>query len=357
MALQWIDGFEKYGSTGGAISPGDIIDWKYLGHYDERVDIYTGRDGVGKCIGLDSTATYLCTPALNVNETLILGFAFKMRDLDNGTWLCDLRHPNMQGETVGYGQFSIEISGGGNGSEIAIKNGNTTKATSNTANLQTDTWYYLEAKVYCHDSSGTCNVYLDGNEIISFSGDTRHRSGLNANDRYDRVLFRVGTSDILYIDDFYVADTSGSGVTDVVGDSVVETLSPTSDVLTDWTQDFGGNLYDRINEDTQHAGYIADDTSGNKALFETTNLSANAAAGTIQGVMLCCDSLQTQQGMNKYPKAITQNGSGGTVQDTGDFRPGTDNPLCHTVIMENDPDGNSWSASTVNQLRIGVEVS
>jgi len=91
-------------------------------------------------------------------------------------------------------------------------------------------------------------------------------------------------------------------------------------------------------------------------LPEGTNLSANAATGTIAGVMVCCDSQQTSR-FAKYAKCITQNGSGGTIQDTGNFMPGNTNPLCHTVIMEDDPDGNTWSASTVNDFRMGVEAS
>lgn len=358
MALLWIDGFEKYGSVNSAINPTDIVDWKYCGHYDELINVQPGRNG-GNCIRLDSSSTYLVTPALpmGTSRTLLCGFAFKMTNLTANETICDFRNPNMYGETLGYGQCELKVDGGGNGSELKFVVGNTQKAVSTTANLQTDTWYYLEMKVYCDDSSGTANVCIDGTEVISFSGDTRHRSAVEVVARYDRVLWHINAGEELFIDDLFIANDVGSGVTDFLGDCRVETLSPTSTVSGNWSASTGNTLWSIIDEDQLDANYIKDDTTGNQALFEVDNLSATAATGTIQGVMLCADSQQSTQGMKQYAKAITQNGSGGTIQDTGNFVPGITNPLCFTVMMENDPDGNDWTAATVNQLRIGVEVA
>jgi hypothetical protein len=85
MALLWIDGFEKYGPSGGTILPTDILDWKYVGHYDERIDIVSGRSG--NAIRIDNTATNLVTPSLktpgSTDNTLIVGFAFQMSALTN----------------------------------------------------------------------------------------------------------------------------------------------------------------------------------------------------------------------------------------------------------------------------------
>jgi hypothetical protein len=72
--------------------------------------------------------------------------------------------------------------------------------------------------------------------------------------------------------------------------------------------------------------------------------------------MVCCDSTQ-ENNMTGYAKCLTQNGSGGSIQETGNFMPGTDEPMCFSVMMEEDPDGNPWTEETVNDLRIGVEVS
>ena len=361
MALLWIDGFEKYGASGSAINPTDIVDWKYNGHYDERCDIVAGRNG-GLALRLDNTAINIITPGLktpgSTDNTLICGFAFKFGSLIDGVRLCEFRDPSDHGETIGWGQLCLEVSGSGNGAELKVDRGNTFLASSNTANLQTDTWYYIEMKVYSHTTNGTVNVCLDGTEIISFSGNTRHRTGYAYQGVYDRVQWHINNgSALLAIDDLYIADGHGSGITDFLGDCEVATLSPTSTVSGNWSPSTGNTLWSLIDEDTQDANYIKEDTSGNQAIFELTNLTANQALGSVKGVMLCCDSQHSVQGHQGYAKAITQNGSGGSVQDTGNFMPGVTNPLCYTVMMETDPDGNPWAPATVNQLRMGVEHS
>jgi hypothetical protein len=359
MALLWIDGFEKYGSSGSAINPTDIIDWKYVGHYDERCDITTGRNGNG-ALRLDNTAINIVTPPLktpgSTDDILICGFAFKVAARVDGVKIVEFRDPSDHGETIGWGQFYLAFSG--TSGEVKLNRGNTTLNTSTTANIQTGTWYYLELKCYNHDTNGYAVVRLDETEIITFNGDTRHRSNYEYQSTYDRVQWYISNSTVLLeIDDLYICDGHGGTNNDFLGDCEVATLSPTSDASGNWTPSTGNDMYAVIDETTQDANYIKEDTSGNQALFETTNLTANQAAKDIAGIMLCCDSQHSAQGHQGYAKAITQNGSGGTIEDVGHFMPGVPNPLCYTVIMEDDPDGNPWSASTINQLRIGVEHS
>ena len=357
MALLWVDGFDKYGTVNGAVSPSGVVGWKYKGYFADQADIVPGRHG-GSALRIDNISTYIETPDVATeNRTLIVGFAFNLQTITAGDYLVDLRHPQGDGETVGYGQFTVRVQA----ADLYITRGNTTlNSTTNGSNsgfLSVNTWYYLEMKVYCNTSGGTCNLYIDGVDSLSYSGNTQHKTDLGVSN-YSRVLFRKTKTGELWIDDFYIADGSGSGVTDVLGgsDTRVETLSPVSDASGNWTPNTGSDLYAVIDEDDMDANYISDVTTGNQAIFEMTNLSSNAGSGTVQGMMLSCDAQQTSNCI-KYPKALTQNGTG-TIQDQGSFAPGRDNPLCGTtLIMETDPDGNAWSASTVNTFRLGVEVS
>jgi hypothetical protein len=137
----------------------------------------------------------------------------------------------------------------------------------------------------------------------------------------------------------------------------VETLTPNSDASGNWTANSGGDLYamlDAPSVDTSN--FIHETVSGNQAIFESNCLSSAASLGDIQGLMVTCDSLQSGD-FKKYAKMVTQNGSGGIVQDSGLFMPGKSVPIAHTQIMEEDPDGSSWNATTVNTFRMGVEVS
>jgi hypothetical protein len=351
MALLWVDGFDKYGTVGSAINPSDIVTWKYTGHYDEQMNIVAGS-GAGNALQLDGTSQYLVTPQLTGNRTLIFGFAFRLaNNVTNDQLLVDIRSPDMDGETIGYRQLRLNIQTVNGDNQIRANRGNTGIGTTTTLNIQQSTWYYLECKVYCDNSAGTLELKIDGTTVLDITGtDTQHSSGYNW---YSRLLWTDNGINHIQLDDLYICDGSGSDNNDFLGTCNVQTLSPSADVLTEWTQDFGSNLYDRINEDQQHAGNISEDTSGNQATFEMDNVTIN---GTPIGLMYCCES--NQNGIfGKYAKALAQQGTGTINDSIGNFMPGTTNPLTGSVIMEKDADGSAWTNTTINSLRVGVELS
>lgn len=369
MALLWVEGFDKFGPSGANISPvwgapdyTDIVDIKYKSYYADIANVEAGRYG-GYALRLDSSSTIMMTPHLATKypeRTLMCGFAFKTPTLTSGQWVVDFRHPIEQGETVGWGQFTLKVAGSGNNAGLYVNRGNTTLNSSvngSWTGMLEDTWYYIEMKVYCHETSGTVNVHVDGVEVLHFTGNTRHRYSQGCTG-YSAVLLHSRPSNIAHIyDDMYIADGSGSGVTDLLGPCRVESIAPTSDVSTgNWTPNSGVNLYDNINEQEMDADFIYTNEDSDRAMFETTNLSANISTGTVRGIMLNCESEQYQNSV-QYAKAMTQNGSSGNVAHSGNFRPGRGWAYSHGEIMELDPDGNAWTPSTVNQLRIGVEAT
>ena len=357
MALLWVEGFEKFGAAGGSINPEtdryyNILSQKYVSRWGSDYTIQTGRNG-GKCLRSLSTAEHIVTPDLgSTGDTLITGFAIKFRDYDANNWIVDFRHPADDGATVGWNQLALKTASVNSVNEVAVYRGVTLLDTSNGLALAVDTWYYLEMKVKCHDTNGTVNVCVDGVEVISFTGNTQHRY----NDQYSRVMFRCNQGDNLFYDDWYVCDGSGITNNNFLGDCTVCMIDVTSDASGNWTPSTGVDMYAVIDEAVQDSDYISDQTSGNQAVFETSNLSGNVTTGIVQGVMVTCEAQQFDN-CHKYPKFITQNGAG-TIQDTGHFMPGgEDNPFAYTQIMELNPDGADWSISLVNDLRIGVEVS
>jgi hypothetical protein len=350
MALLWVDGFEKYGLSGNSVTPSETINWKYTSTLFASLSIDTGF--TNNCLKLNSSTSGVKPPNLTSNRTMICGFAFKARDVDAGLRLVDFRHPNNAGETVGYGEFYLQIASVNSANEVRLYRGNTSIATSNGVDIQPDTWYYLEVKVYCDSSSGTCNVRLDENEVISFSGNTHHRATAGY-DFYSTVLFYPAAPDVLYIDDLYICDGSGSDNNDFLGTCNVETISPSADASGNWTPSTGADMYAVVDEAEAGSDYISETTTGNQALFELENLSTS---GTVVGAMITCES-EISGNLNKYAKFLTQNGSGGSIQEEGHFPPGAERPHAGTVIMEKDPDGNAWSSAIVNDLRVGVELS
>jgi hypothetical protein len=359
MALLWVEGFDKWGS-GNAPAPSTIPGIKYKDFAMSSANIVSGRHG-GYAIRLDTSTSRFVTPHLHSggsDKTLICGLAFRSTSLRVDQIMMNFFHPTEDSE-ISESQFSLKLSANGPSSGLYICRGNTTLSTNNSAILSNNAWSYIEMKVYCDTVSGTCNVYVDGSEVISFTGNTRHCASYAEATTYSAVqLSSRPTYGIEHdYDDMYIADGSGNGVTDVLGPCQVECLSPTSDASGNWTPNTGPDLYDNVNSQEADSDFIYTSTSGNRAIFELDNLSANASSGNVIGVMLNAESEQLNDSIT-YAKALTQNGSGNSVQHTGNYMPGTDGTaLSYSVIMEDDPDGNSWTANTINQFRAGVEAS
>jgi hypothetical protein len=357
MALLWVEGFEKYGTantTIGAIDVDwDVLSFKYLTNSAPNMGIVDGRFG-SKALKMSSSSLYLQTPTLTANDTLICGLAFKVVAFSSGIRVMDFRAIGNYGNTVAFRSLTISALNSG---EISITRESTVLATSSGANLQDDTWYYLEVKVKAATSGGTVNINLDGTPLLNYTGNT-DAAGLGS---YSSILLRTATNDETHFDDWYICDGTGSVNNDILGDCRVEALTPTSDASGNWTANTGSDLYAMVDAVKLNDDFIYETVSGNQAVFETNNISANAATGTIAGLMVTCDSQQySANGLGrfkKYPKLITQNGSGGSIQDTGVLMPGQNYPLSYTQIMESDPDGTAWIPSTANTFRVGVEVS
>ena len=364
MALLWIDGFEHYGP--GAVTPvysspttydsSGVINCKYMGTYDFRHKI-SSNGSTGNCLYLDSTSAYMMTPLLTTNRTMIVGFAFRMAqaEADGNIPIVDFRDNNNYGETIGYRQLHINYRTTSNVTNFLIYRGNTLIGTSNAITHDND-WHYLEVKVYCDSTAGTVEIRLD--EIVVYSGtglDTQHRSNFNF---YSRILFNTvsysGAYGSYYLDDLYICDGSGTSKNDFLGTCNVETIVPTADVLSDWAPATGNDNYAMLDDILQSSSnYIESGTSTDQATFETSNV---ATSNAIHGVMLCADVKGgTVDGTTKYPKFLTQNGTGNIVDGANmvyaDEYVGTS-----TDLMEEDPDGNGWTPATVNSLRIGVEL-
>ncbi len=347
MALLWVEGFEKYGGAGSVPSSHGytVLGMKYSTSNVSSMELVTGRYG-GLALQMADNLSRLATPHLgSASDTLISGIAFKITAITS-----DASVLLFQGPGGGESTISLTVLAS---RELRLRNMFTTLQDSTTANIQDNTWYYLELKMTAADSGGTGIVRLDGVEVINFTGDTK-----DAHERYGSVLLRPYTfSDTMQFDDWYICDDTGSTNNDFLGDCRVEVLTPNSDASGNWTANSGGNLYGMVDAAALDAvDYIHDTVSGNQALFESNCLSADASYGEVLGAMVTCDSQQSGRFM-KYAKMITQNGSGGVIQDSGNFPPGTASPMNSTQIMEVDPDGAAWTPNTINTFRMGVEIS
>jgi hypothetical protein len=352
MTLLWVEGFESYGTVNSAISPSNIFDQKYVSAFDDRLDISVGPGATsGNCIRLDSSSTFFITPVLTTSRTLICGFAFKLRDVDSGITLCDFRASDNDGWVSGWQMLNFRINTVNGANQISFYRATAINDTSNGVDIQPDTWYYFEAKVYCDETNGTWVVKIDGNEVMNGTGDTQLMA---AHNYHSRIMWSmIASGDLLYIDDVYICDTEGSKNNDFLGTCNVVTIRPDGDVISDWQPDTGGTLYTQIDEMIQDSSYISNATSGNQATFTFNSMAS--VSGAIAGVMLNTDCILSGN-LTKHPFTLTQNGSGGSIGDASGVVPSV-NLITTTEIFEEDADGNVWTETTVNDARFGVEIS
>ena len=354
MALLWVDGFEKYGEGEGNAEPSYILESKYndTPRFSSQFGEITANGSTGKCVYfVGSTSDRFVTPPLTTNETIIIGVAVKFSAIDDGIFI-DLFPPDMYGSVVDYTNLALSMNSTNN--EIDLVRAGTILETSNGLNILPNQWYYLEWKATCDDTTGISEVKIDGNTVIDFTGDTKYQTDY---DFFSFVSFTAASSFVVYFDDFYVCDGSGNTNNDFLGSCNVYTLSPSSDVSNDWSLSSGNTAYSLLDADTQNISErVSSNTSGDKCKveFETFN-----GSGQIAGAMVSCDaSVNTThavQSTNKI-KLNTYNDSG-TANYMGDCMTGTNNKsLCSSFIMEKDADGSSWNSTTINDLRVEVEV-
>lgn len=366
MALLWLDGFESYGTSGEA----DIsFSSKYYCEEDTvRPHICAGRTANTYAIYLKSTdIPRFRTPQLTTNRTLIVGFyAYLYGTQCSGATLVTLRDPSADGATTGsYQAIDLQYSTANSGNELSLLNGTTVLQTSNVSGLTINTWHHIELKVYCADSGGTFEVRLDGNTVLSSnSADTKFHSSW---DYFAQVGFRTAiglTTSNIIIDDVYVMDASGSApFNDFLGPGfVVKDIYPVSDVASgNWSITGNASAYATVNEISENlASYISANAASKRTMFELTSNTFNTSDNII-GVMSSTWGV-AQVGCIRGCKVATAQGTG-TINYSANTAFMTDNSntsvggSCITYVYETDPDNNSWNATLVDGLRVGVETA
>lgn len=348
MALLWIEGFEGLGAAGGEVTPNTIINQKYTSDVNSTLNTDTGRDGINNCLYFDTLGTAFFTPPLTNNSVTITGFAYKSGNLTTNHPICTLRHYSGVGATIDYSSLDLwQI-----GDELRVYNGTTTINTTSSNVLTANTWHYIEMKVLCADSGGTVEVKVDGVSVITNnSTDTAFTTGAT---HYPVVGFRnLSDPDTGYhLDDWYVCDGTGSTCNDFLGDCTVLTLFPNADASGNMTANSGTDEYAMVNSTTQNtAKYIKDTASGNRCVFEYSNLSFTPNA--IYGVQVNTEAALSGN-LTKGVKTLSQNGTG-TVNSHTSY-PILQDATVVTHIAPVNADGSAWTVTLLNSARFGVEV-
>jgi len=351
MALVWIDGFDKYGTTPGALcSPTGIMRTRYHQRQD-RAYTFTGRYG-GMAIGVayDKNA-WIQTPHLTTNSTLIIGFSLYVPSTHTAHEMFQLRSETNYYD-INDGGISVWINAD---ESLTIKRGTTTLGTSAALVITENSWHSFELKLVTNDSTGSYEIRIDDTDVLSDSGvDTRQGS----DDYHSVVRFTGGGGTVAaYVcrfDDFWVCDGTGSVNNDFLGSEMrVATISPNADGDdSDWDEVPPGNHYSSVNEAEQDdTKYIEDAAVTHLDLFAYESMPS---VGAIKGVLAVteCKSTEPDEWTLKsvVKHSTTEDADSGQVVGTDDWK-------CLCRMMEENPvTATAWTESDINNLQAGVEV-
>lgn len=341
MALLMVEGFEGFGTTTGvAPQPTGALARLYDNvNAEANMDIETGRLA-GYCLQFYGSSCKFHTKVLTTDDTLIIGFAAKFLTLANIIFLTmyDDTTQGMKLKTTGEG-------------EIVVLLGEAVLATS-AAVLVTDTWYYIEFKVKCHDSAGTYELRLNENNILSAAGvDTK----AGTHDYHDNVRFYAASTLGLFFDDMYVCDSTGTANNNFLGNCRVDAILPDGDdTATFDTASGGSDHYLDVDENPadDDTSYVEDATTGHKDLYDYAAISDSL--GTVKGLEIktvCRITDGTQYDL------ITPIKSG--VEETDDSAQTLTSTSYKTKtrISETDPNtGAAWTKTNINAAKFGVKV-
>jgi hypothetical protein len=222
---------------------------------------------------------------------------------------------------------------------------------TSSALISIDTWYYIELKVYIHDTGGTYDVNLNGSNELSGSGvDTKYSGSAGANQ------VRVGGYAFTRyprFDDIYVCDNTGSIANDFLGDVRVEALLPNgAGNSSDFTASAGSN-YQCVDETPPNwEDYVYDDTVGNHDTYTFDNMST--VEGDIYGVQSNMFAKKSSAGTRTVKTVIRSDGA--------DYTPGSEHTLGDSYVyyvdtFEDDPDTSAaWTIAGVNAAEFGPKV-
>jgi len=353
MALLFMDGFDKYGTTTGSqAAPLGIMRTRWQ-QRQNRAFVKTGRWGdYAITVAWDANA-WIQTPHLTTDSTLIVGFALKIPSSHGTGEFIQMRSAtNAQNDTTGGIWATIDAN-----EAIHLYRGPTLLGSTANSIVTENAWHYFELKVYCHDSAGTYEMRIDGVDVLSATSvDTKYGT-----DNYHSVVrfngvVSTGDDYSAQIDDLYICDGTGSENNDFIGPNIrVVTLSPNADGdSSDWTTSTGNTHYTLVDEDEQNsAEYVEDTTTNNTDLYEyeslpVVNIADPIAVNVVSEFITTEPNNWTIETVVKH--STTEDADSGQVVATDDW------VALSRLLEENPVTTNAWTTSDVNNLQAGVKV-
>jgi len=343
MSLLYIDGFESYGNTSNVVTTANVVGNKWVAVSENTMKVQEGRTG-GHSISMETSTTRIIKPDLiTTNATMVVGCGIRVTTVSiDAFYPIWLKIDNTPG-------VNLRINTNGS---VSVRRYTTVLGTSaNTGLITANTWHYVVLKTLVNNSTGTYEVWIDGNSELSGSGVDTQAHASKA--YHNGIQLRAGTlSGAVRFDDLYILDGSGSVNNDTLGDKVVSTLRPAGDDTIDWTAKDGSTHYTEVDEVVfdEDTSYVESETATDQDIYSYGTISGTA---NITGVQVTTECKETEA--ESFQLRTLAKSTGNTVNG-GDQAVGTTDWQGNSVVFEEDPDGSAWISSTINSTKFGMEV-
>jgi hypothetical protein len=336
-----MEGFESFGTTLDASIGTTTINMKYVD--SKSFYVRAGRTSGGYAFGTSSSTTtwaYLVPPVFSAaSTTYIAGFGCYVAASSSTTFdLFTFKKGAYAGVTLRYAT---------NGSEITVYNQgtSTTLGTTSGAGLSVGNWYYVEVKVV-DASSGSVEVRVNGTAVCTVTGvDTRSADGAG----YDCGVLGARR---IYIDDWYIANGSGSACNDFLGDVQIRAIWPAADGdATDWSPSSGSDHYALVDDNPCTA-----DTDYNAAASTASDLFGYGDASDLGDIL----AVQVNSCMKELSATVTPTMKNLTKISSTVYEASTPAitsaySTLYSILEVSPATSNAWGLSELNGAQFGVK--
>lgn len=225
-----------------------------------------------------------------------------------------------------------------------------------TTTITTNTWYYVELRMFIDDSAGQAELRINGVSEVNLTGvDTKHQTSID----YASVLGLGGGSSTQstskYFDDLYIRTSSSSTAETggFLGDIKIKPYYPNGDgTYTAMTCSTGSTHYTLVDESPANTtDYVSSSTALTKDSYNFQDVSET---GSIKAVQVSAYVYKADAGF-RGAEVFAKSGA------TEVF--GTSLPLSTTQkyvmkMFEQDPNTSAdWSQANLNAAEFGVRIS
>jgi hypothetical protein len=253
MSLLWMDGFDYYTQIPQQYETTSL--WG-SGFSIDNVGARNGSQGVHIT---NTNARWFRKNIATNSNTMFMGAAIFVGSLPSS--------PQRLLVFLDTGTYQVEAGIDSAGRVRLTRNG-TLLATSSLS-VSPGVWNYWEFKAKIA-SSGSAEIRINGVSFVSFSGNTQNTANASANQvQWGPVEMTAG---LMYIDDVYLLDSSGTQNNNYLGDVKVLAAFPSANgAVNNFTQAYGS----RPQNTALSLGYQIMDSNGNIQEVTTAGTTAN----------------------------------------------------------------------------------